>query len=67
MYKIIITSNFILGSEYESDEPMTALEAADKYGRCDGDEIVSVYRDGTLIEQARWTPEDGGYYYECEI
>lgn len=67
MHKVIITSNFSLGREYEIDENMAALEAADKYGRCEDGEIVSIYEADILIEQARWTPEDGGHYYDCEI
>lgn len=67
MYKIIITSDFSLGREYTIDKAMTALEAADEYGRCEGGEFVSIYEDDILTEQVRWAPEDGGHYYECEI
>ena len=64
MYKCIIWSNSSNGREYDVDTK-SAYKAAQKYGRCEGGEVVQIrtMRSGKVISEARWTSEDGGKYY----
>lgn len=64
--KAIVKSNSTYPREYDWYSN-NALEAADKFGRCEGGEVVQVYQSGKLISEARWSPEGGGEYYEVEI
>jgi len=67
MYKCIITSNNSNGREYEV-KTKSAMVAAKELGRCEGNEIVTIYnKSGKAISQARWTPENGGEYYRAYI
>lgn len=62
-YTCIIYSNSSKGREYEV-ATTSAMKCANEYGRCEGGEVVTVYRkNGAPISQVRWTPEDGGKYY----
>lgn len=64
-YTCTITSD---NGEREYDvTTRSAIKAAYKYGRCAGGEVVTIRRkkSGKVISQARWTPENGGYY--CEV
>lgn len=66
-YKCIITSDWSLGREYDTDTS-SALRAAEQYGRCEGGERVTVYtRRGKPVSAAAWTPEDGGHYYRTYL
>ena len=61
-YRVIITSNFSHGREYETDSK-SAMAAAKLYGRCEGGETVSVTtKHGRIISQVFCTPEGGEYY-----
>lgn len=63
----IITSNTCNGREYQTTSK-SALNCAKLWGRCDGGEIVKVISpSGKVLSVARWTPENGGKYYRCEI
>ena len=63
MYKCIIRSNSSNGREYDVNT-RSAYKAAQKYGRCEGGEVVQIWtRSGKVISEARWTPENGGKYY----
>lgn len=67
-YKAIIESNNMDSREYIVDSK-SAMKAAQAYGRCEGGEIVTVttIKSGRVLSRVRWTPEDGGRYYRCEI
>jgi hypothetical protein len=63
MYKCIIWSNSSNGREYDVDT-RSAYKAAQKYGQCEGGEVVQIRTaEGKVISEVRWTPEDGGKYY----
>ena len=64
--KAVVKSDSTYPREYDWYSN-NALEAADKYGRCEGGEVVQVYQGDLLISEARWSPEGGGEYYEVEI
>ena len=68
MYKAIIESNNTDSREYIVDSK-SAIKAAQEYGRCEGGEVVRVVtiRSGRVLSEVRWTPEDGGHYYRCEV
>lgn len=67
MNKCIITSNSTYEREYDITTK-SAMKCAHEFGRCEGGEIVTVYSpNGKIISQVRFTPEDGGKYYRCEI
>lgn len=68
MYLCKIYSNSSTGREYDVDT-RSAYRAAHIYGRCEYGETIEIYskRDGRLLSAARWTPENGGYYYRCTI
>lgn len=68
MYKVIIESNNTESCEYIVDSK-SAMKAAQTYGRAEGGEIVTVttVKSGRILSRVRWTPEDGGRYYRCEI
>ena len=62
-YKVIVTSNFSYGREYETDSK-SAMKAAQEYGRCEGGESVKVCtKSGKVLSEVRWSPEDGGKYW----
>ena len=67
-YKTIIESNNMDSREYIVDSK-SAMKAAQEYGRCEGGEVVRVVtiRSGRVLSKVRWTPEDGGHYYRCEV
>lgn len=67
-YKAIISSDPILPREYIVNSS-SAMKAAQAYGRAEGGEIVTVttVKSGRILSRVRWTPEDGGRYYRCEI
>ena len=67
-YKAIIESNNMDSREYIVDSK-SAMKAAQAYGRCEGGEVVRVVtiRSGRVLSEVRWTPEDGGHYYRCEV
>ena len=67
-YKAIIESNNTDAREYIVDSK-SAMKAAQAYGRAEGGEIVTVttVKSGRILSRVRWTPEDGGRYYRCEI
>ena len=66
-YKVVITSNFSLGREYETDS-RSALKAAEQYGRFEGGEVVTVCnKSGRVIDKAVFTPEDGGKYVKVAL
>ena len=67
-YKAIITSNSSDAREYIVSSS-SAMRAAQEYGRCEGGEVVTVttVKSGRDVSRVRWTPEDGGRYYRCEI
>ena len=50
-------------------ETSSAMKAAAELGRCESGEVVRVetLTTGRIISEARWTPENGGKYYRCEI
>ena len=63
MYKCIIWSNSSHGREYDVDT-VSAIKAAQMYGRCELGEVVQIRTaSGRIINEARWTPENGGRYY----
>ena len=64
MYKCIIWSNSSNGREYDVNTK-SAYKAAQKYGRCEGGEVVQIRTapSGKVISEVRWTSEDGGKYY----
>ena len=68
MYKAIIESNNTDSREYIVGSK-SAMKAAQEYGRCEGGEVVRVVtiRSGRVLSEVRWTPEDGGHYYRCEV
>ncbi len=62
-----IESNSSYTREYEV-ETSSAINAAKKLGRCeDGEAIQITNKSGRVISEARWTSEDGGKYYRCNI
>ena len=67
-YKAIITSNSFSPREYIVGSS-SAMKAAQEYGRAEGGEVVTVttIRSGRILSRVRWTPEDGGRYYRCEV
>lgn len=68
MYIVTVTSDKTSTRTYNQIS-RSALEAANRFGRCERGEVINIYRpkSGKLIAQARWTPENGGYYYNCYI
>ena len=53
--------------EYETDS-RSAMRAAERYGRCEGGERVTVWtRGGRAISQVQWSPEDGGRYLRVAL
>lgn len=67
MYKCIIWSNSSHEREYDV-ATKSAYKAAQELGRCEGGEVVEIRnQSGRVLSRARWTPEDGGKYYRCEI
>ena len=67
MYICIIYSNNSHAREY-SVNTKSAMKCAEMFGRCEFGEVVTVRRKcGTVISQARYTPEDGGKYYRCDV
>lgn len=67
-YKAIIESNNTDTREYIVSSS-SAMKAAQEYGRAEGGEIVTVktVKSGRVLSRVRWTPEDGGRYYRCEV
>lgn len=66
-YICTIASNSSLGREYEVDTK-SAMKCAEKYGRYEGGEIVTVStKSGKTISAVRYTPEDGGRYCRCAV
>ena len=67
-YKAIITSNNSDAREYIVASA-SAMKAAQEYGRADGGEVVTVkaVKSGRILSRVRWTSEDGGRYYRCEV
>lgn len=67
-YKAIIESNSADAREYIVSSS-SAMKAAQEYGRCEGGEVVTVttVKSGRVLSRVRWTPEDGGRYYRCEV
>ena len=66
MKKVIITSDFSYGREYET-EMTDILKIAEKFGRCESGEKVALYEDDELVAMAMYSSEEGGFYYEVEI
>ena len=63
MYKCIVWSNNSHTREYDANTK-SAIKAAQMYGRCESGEVVQIRTaSGKLINEARWTPENGGRYY----
>lgn len=63
MYICTVESNSTLPREYEV-ETKSAMRCAKMYGRCEGDETVTVRtKSGRIVSCVRWTPQDGGQYY----
>ena len=67
-YKAIIESNSADAREYIVSSS-SAMKAAQEYGRAEGGEVVTVttVKSGRILSRVRWTPEDGGRYYRCEV
>lgn len=66
-YKCYIYSNSSYEREYEVTTS-SALKCAEKLGRYEGGEIVTVTtKGGKMISQARYTCNEGGYYYRAYI
>ena len=67
-YKVIIYSDSMDSREYVANSS-SAIKAAQEYGRGEGGEVVRVVtiRSGRVLSEVRWTPEDGGHYYRCEV
>ena len=67
-YKAIIESDNADSREYIVDSS-SAMKAAQEYGRAEGGEVVTVttVKSGRVLSRVRWTPEDGGRYYRCEV
>ena len=67
-YKAIIESNSADAREYIVSSA-SAMKTAQEYGRAEGGEVVTVttVKTGRVLSRVRWTPEDGGRYYRCEI
>ena len=62
-YKCTIWSNNSREREYDVDT-VSAIKAAQMYGRCEDGEVVQIRTaSGKLINEARWTPKNGGKYY----
>lgn len=62
-YKCIIWSNSSNGREYVVNT-RSAYKAAQKYGRCEGGEVVQIRTaSGKVISEVRYTTEEGGKYY----
>jgi hypothetical protein len=67
MYICKIYSNSSNGREYEVNTK-SAVKAAKELGRCEGGEVVTITnKSGRVLSEARWTPEEGGKYYQCNI
>ena len=67
MYICTIYSNSSHEREYKVDT-RSAMKCADKYGRCEGGEVVTVRRKcGTIISRVIWSPENGGEYVRVLI
>ena len=67
MYKCIIWSNSTHGREYEVSTK-SAMKAAVELGRCEGGEVVQIQTaTGRILSEVRWTPENGGKYYRCQV
>ena len=47
----------------------SAMKVAQEYGRAEDGEVVTVTTipSGRILSRVRWTPEDGGRYYRCEV
>lgn len=67
-YKAIVESNCFSPREYIVSSS-SAMKAAQEYGRAECGEIVTVttVKSGRVLSRVRWTPEDGGRYYRCEV
>ena len=67
-FKVIITSNSADAREYIVNSA-SAMKAAQEYGRAESGEVVTVttVKSGRILSRVRWTPEDGGRYYRCEV
>ena len=67
-YKAVVSSDSFSPREYAVTSK-SAMKAAQEYGRCEGGEVVRVVtiRSGRVLSEVRWTPEDGGHYYRCEV
>ena len=67
-YKAIIESNSADAREYIVSSA-SAMKAAQEYGRAEGGEVVTVttVKSGRVLSRVRWTPEDGGRYYRCDV
>lgn len=68
MKYIVRISSFTTNErEYNSDS-RNALALANKYGRCEYGETITVYnKSGKALSRAEWTSEDGGRYFRATI
>lgn len=67
MYKCIIWSNNSYDREYDVTT-RSAMTAAKELGRCEGGEVVQIQTTtGRVLSEVRWTPENGGKYYRCQV
>ena len=63
-YYCHVESNTSYPRQYETDS-RSALVNADRFGRFEGGEIVTVTnKHGRVIDRAAYSPEDGGKYYK---
>lgn len=68
MYICKVSSNSSRDRIYEV-ETKSAMKCAQKFGRCEGGETVTVMtkKSGKMLSCVMWTPEDGGKYYRAQI
>ena len=66
-YICTIESNSSHARQYEVDT-RSAYKAAQALGRCEGGEVITIStKSGREISRAAWSPENGGYYYRCNL
>lgn len=66
-YYCCIRSNGSHEREYEVTTT-SAMKCANEYGRCEGGEVVTVYqKNGKILSEALWTPENGGCYCRAYV
>lgn len=66
-YICTISSNSSYEREY-TVETKSAMKCADKLGRCEGGEVVTVRtKSGRILTRVMWSPEMGGRYYRVSV